>query len=119
MIKWGFVWGVLMLAWSCESPEDLSAEHMFPKDNPPSAQKIELGRALFFDKRLSRDESIACANCHNPAFAFTDRKTVSDGIDGKHPERNASTLLNSVFLQTVMFDAHLKTLELQVLVPIQ
>jgi cytochrome c peroxidase len=119
MTKWGFVWGVLMLAWSCESPEDLSAEHMFPKDNPPTAQKIELGRALFFDKRLSRDESIACANCHNPAFAFTDRKTVSDGIDGKHPERNASTLLNSVFLQTVMFDAHLKTLELQVLVPIQ
>ncbi len=119
MTKRWFVWGILMLAWSCESPEDLSAENSFPKDNPPSAEKIELGRALFFDKRLSRDESIACADCHNPAYAFTDRKTVSDGIDGKHPERNASTLLNSVFLQTVMFDAHLKTLELQVLVPIQ
>ncbi len=110
---------MLLLCCSCESPEDLSKEYPFPVDNPPSAQKIELGRALFFDKRLSLDESIACADCHNPAFAFTDRKAVSDGINGKHSERNAPTLLNSAFLQTVMFDAHLKTLELQVIVPIQ
>lgn len=110
---------LLLLCCSCESQEDLSKEYPFPADNPPSAQKIELGRALFFDKRLSLDESIACADCHNPAFAFTDRKAVSDGINGKHSERNAPTLLNSAFLQTVMFDAHLKTLELQVIVPIQ
>ena len=110
---------MLLLCCSCESPEDLSKEYPFPVDNPPSTQKIELGRALFFDKRLSLDESIACADCHNPSFAFTDRKAVSDGINGKHSERNAPTLLNSAFLQTVMFDAHLKTLELQVIVPIQ
>jgi cytochrome c peroxidase len=116
-----FVWGILIsfAIFSCESPEDLSKEYPFPVDNPPSAQKIELGRALFFDKRLSLDESIACANCHNPTFAFTDRKALSDGINGKQSERNAPTLLNSAFLQTVMFDAHLKTLELQVIVPIQ
>jgi cytochrome c peroxidase len=116
-----FAWGILIsfAIFSCESPEDLSKEYPFPVDNPPSAQKIELGRALFFDKRLSLDESIACANCHNPSFAFTDRKAVSDGINGKQSERNAPTLLNSAFLQTVMFDAHLKTLELQVIVPIQ
>lgn len=116
-----FVWGILIsfAIFSCESPEDLSKEYPFPVDNPPSAQKIELGRALFFDKRLSLDESIACANCHNPSFAFTDRKALSDGINGKQSERNAPTLLNSAFLQTVMFDAHLKTLELQVIVPIQ
>jgi len=121
VIKSYYLGGILIcwLLYSCESPEDLSKEYPFPSDNPPSAQKIELGRALFFDKRLSRDESIACADCHNPKYAFTDRKMVSDGIEGKHPERNAPTLLNSVFLQTVMFDAHLKTLELQVLVPIQ
>jgi len=110
---------MLLLCCSCESPEDLSKEYPFPVDNPPSAQKIELGRALFFDKRLSLDESVACADCHNPSYAFTDRKAVSDGINGKHSERNAPTLLNSAFLQTVMFDAHLKTLELQVIVPIQ
>jgi cytochrome c peroxidase len=110
---------MLLLCCSCGSPEDLSKEYPFPSDNPPSAQKIDLGRALFFDKRLSLDESIACADCHNPAFSFTDRKAVSDGINGKHSERNAPTLLNSAFLQTVMFDAHLKTLELQVIVPIQ
>lgn len=113
--------GVLIIfcLYSCESPEDLGKEYPFPADNPPTTQKIELGRALFFDKRLSLDESISCADCHNPAYAFTDRKTVSDGIQGKHAERNAPSLLNSAFLQTVMFDAHLKTLELQVIVPIQ
>lgn len=119
VIKLVFLGGIFILLCSCESPEDLTKEYPFPSDNQPSAEKIELGRALFFDKRLSLDESIACADCHNPAYAFTDRKTVSEGIQGKHAERNAPTLLNSAFLQTVMFDAHLKTLELQVIVPIQ
>jgi cytochrome c peroxidase len=119
VIKLVFLGGIFMILCSCESPEDLTKEYPFPSDNQPSAEKIELGRALFFDKRLSLDESIACADCHNPAYAFTDRKTVSEGIQGKQAERNAPTLLNSAFLQTVMFDAHLKTLELQVIVPIQ
>lgn len=119
VIKLVFLGGIFILLCSCESPEDLTKEYPFPSDNQPSAEKIELGRALFFDKRLSLDESIACADCHNPAYAFTDRKTVSEGIQGKHAERNAPTLLNGAFLQTVMFDAHLKTLELQVIVPIQ
>lgn len=111
--------GIFSVLYSCESPEDLTKEYPFPSDNQPSVEKIELGRALFFDKRLSVDESISCADCHNPRYAFTDRKTVSQGIQGKLAERNAPTLLNSAFLQTVMFDAHLKTLELQVIVPIQ
>lgn len=91
----------------------------FPEENPQSYEKIELGRRLFFDKRLSRDGSISCASCHNPEYAFTDRKRQSDGVGGGKTDRNAPSLLNAAFLKTVMFDAHLTSLEMQVIVPIQ
>jgi cytochrome c peroxidase len=90
-----------------------------PADNPYSEEKVALGRMLFFDKRLSRNETVSCASCHNPAFAFTDQKTVSEGVEGRKTERNAPSLLNSAYLKTVMYDAHLSSLELQVIVPIQ
>lgn len=90
-----------------------------PLENPTNAEKAALGKLLFFDKRLSKDGTVACASCHNPRKAFTDQSTVSKGIFGQSTERNAPSLLNSGFLKTVMFDAHLQTLELQVIVPIQ
>lgn len=90
-----------------------------PEDNPLSKEKIALGKKLFFDKRLSVDESISCATCHVPEFAFTDRKVVSEGVDARKTQRNSPSILNAGYLQTVMFDAHLTTLELQAIVPIQ
>lgn len=90
-----------------------------PQDNPTTEEKAELGRKLFFDKRLSRDGNISCATCHNPSKAFTDQLTTSRGINGQTTERNSPSLLNSGFLKTAMFDAHLQSLELQVIVPIQ
>lgn len=115
---------VILFFIACDTQQSLSTEiipneYPFPIDNTPSKEKIELGRKLFFDKRLSLDGSLSCADCHQPKFAFTDQKKVSSGIKGQHTERNAPSILNSAFLQTVMFDAHLKTLELQVIVPIQ
>lgn len=94
-------------------------EVITPKDNPTTAEKIALGRKLFFDKRLSLDETVSCATCHVPEFAFTDRKTVSEGIKGRNTQRNSPSILNAGYLKTVMFDAHLSTLEMQVIVPIQ
>ncbi|MBI1838045.1 MAG: cytochrome-c peroxidase [Flavobacteriia bacterium] len=90
-----------------------------PKDNLSTLEKIELGRELFFDKRLSINDSIACASCHIPEFAFSDRKKVSDGVYGRKTERNSPSILNAGYLPTVMFDGHLETLEKQVIVPIQ
>ncbi len=81
--------------------------------------KIELGRRLFFEKRLSINNSVSCASCHEPQFAFTDRKKVSEGVFGRKTDRNAPSLLNAYKLKTVMFDAHLPSLEMQVIVPIQ
>jgi cytochrome c peroxidase len=94
-------------------------EPMIPVDNPMSPDKIALGKALFFDKRLSINDSISCSSCHLPEYAFTDRKKVSVGVYGRQTERNSPSILNAAFLPTVMFDAHLPTLEMQVIVPIQ
>lgn len=91
----------------------------FPKDNPISEGKIALGEQLFFDKRLSRDNSISCASCHMPSLAFTDGRKVSVGVNGGMTERNAPTLLNVGYQKTLMFDAHISSLELQAIVPIQ
>jgi cytochrome c peroxidase len=110
-----------LLLMKCKSTLDLNAGIVVPtpKDNLQSDAKIELGRKLFFDTRLSIDGTVSCATCHKPGKAFTDQLKVSEGIRGQLTERNAPSLLNSAFLKTAMFDAHLATLELQVIVPIQ
>src|SRR5579864_5654717 len=61
----------------------------WPKDNRYSAAKAELGRILYYDKRISADETISCATCHEPKYAFTDGAPVSTGIDGKKGNRSA------------------------------
>jgi cytochrome c peroxidase len=105
----------------CKSPLDLNAGIVVPTpiDNPQSDAKIALGKKLFFDTRLSIDGTVSCATCHKPGRAFTDNLRVSEGIKGQHTERNSPSILNAAFLKTAMFDAHLETLELQVIVPIQ
>jgi cytochrome c peroxidase len=79
----------------------------------------EFGRALFFDSRLSRDNSISCASCHIPDKAFTDGRSKSIGVRGRMAMRNAPTLLNVGSASFFMFDAHIKSLEEQAIVPIQ
>jgi len=54
-----------------------------PEDNQLTAEKIELGRRLFFDRRLSRDQSISCATCHDPARAFSDGRRTAVGVFGR------------------------------------
>ena len=90
-----------------------------PEENPTTLEKAALGRDLFFDKRLSIDGTVACASCHDPHKAFTDNLVTSTGIRGQKTTRNAPSILNAGFLKTAMFDAHIKTLEMQAIVPIQ
>jgi cytochrome c peroxidase len=109
------------VALRCGQTQDLNATVLVPapSDNPQNTEKIALGRKLFFDKRLSFDGSISCASCHDPQKAFSDQRSKSIGINGQLSERNAPSILNAAFLKTAMFDAHLATLELQAIVPIQ
>jgi cytochrome c peroxidase len=101
-------------------PENLVLGQIpFPKDNQDSPQKRAFGKLLFFDKRLSKNNEVSCASCHQPQKAFTDGLPKSAGVGGKTAMRNAPSLLNSAYFKTYMYDGELKTLEQQVLVPIQ
>ncbi len=84
-----------------------------PDDNPLTKEKIELGRLLFFDKRLSKDNTVACASCHMPQFAFTDGQRVSTGIRGQKGGRSAPASLNRLFSKGQFWDGRAATLEEQ------
>lgn len=90
-----------------------------PEDNQPTLARIELGRRLFYDKRLSKNETQNCASCHSLSSAFTDGKTVSLGAHGKPGKRNAPTLANLAWSKSFMAEGGVPSLEMQVLAPIQ
>ena len=89
-----------------------------PKDNPGTPDKIELGRQLFNDPRLSADNSTSCATCHDAAKGFTDRLPTSKGIRGQFGKRNAPTVLNAMFLDSQFLDGRARNLEEQAKLPI-
>ena len=89
-----------------------------PASNPITAEKIELGRRLFNDRRLSRDGSIACSSCHDPQRAFANSRTVSVGIDGRAGRRNVPAIVNRGYGRAFFWDGRTTTLEEQVLRPI-
>lgn len=90
-----------------------------PADNPMSADKVLLGRHLFYDKRLSRDGSLACASCHEQARAFTDGKAVSKGVTGESGTRSAMSLTNVAYLPVLTWqNPQLGSLEVQSLIPL-
>jgi cytochrome c peroxidase len=84
-----------------------------------SLEAVALGKKLFFDKRLSINNSISCASCHQVAFAFTDRKKLSQGVYGRSAFRNAPSLLNVSYAPTLMYDGQVPTLEMQAIVPLK
>lgn len=91
----------------------------WPKDNPYSPEKVELGRLLYFDKRLSADNTVACASCHHPKFAFTDGAPVSTGIRGQKGGVSAPTVINRAYSLAQFWDGRASSLEDQAKGPIQ
>jgi cytochrome c peroxidase len=89
-----------------------------PASNPPTPARAELGKKLYFDGRLSADDSVACATCHDPAHAFAEPRKVSTGVGGAQGVRNAPTVLNAAFLATQFWDGRAPTLEDQALQPL-
>ncbi len=89
-----------------------------PQDNLLRRAAVELGRELFFDKRLSRDATISCATCHDPARAFSDDKPVAVGIRGQRVGRRSPAILNRAWGKSFFWDGRAETLEQQVLQPI-
>lgn len=90
-----------------------------PADNPMTAAKVELGRYLFYDKRLSANGAMACATCHEQARAFTDGRAVSKGVTGEAGSRSAMGLANVAYLPVLTWqNPQLNSLEVQALIPL-
>jgi cytochrome c peroxidase len=87
-------------------------------DNPLTDAKIELGRHLFYDPRMSVNQTMACASCHQPARAFSDGRPTSIGATGENHPRNAMSLSNVVYNATFNWaNPGLATLHAQALIP--
>lgn len=99
-------------------PLGLFAPPIVPEDNPMTVDKVELGYLLYFDKRLSNDNTVSCATCHNPATGWTDQLPVSTGIHGQKGTRSAPTVVNAAYMFSQFWDGRAATLEDQALQPI-
>jgi cytochrome c peroxidase len=101
-------------SWSMTLPVGLQAGSAYiPDDNPINDDKVALGKLLYFDKRLSKDMSIACASCHNPYHGFADPGRTSSGVGFKPGARNSPTVLNRLFSADQFWDGRAKDLEFQ------
>jgi cytochrome c peroxidase len=90
-----------------------------PEDNPLTVEGVELGRRLFNDARLSKDNAQSCASCHDYSRAFTDVRPQSLGATGERGRRNAMPLMNLAWIKEFFWDGRAKSLREQVLMPIQ
>lgn len=84
-----------------------------PEDNSLTPEKVALGRELFLDTRFSADGTISCASCHVPTQLFTDGRVVGVGIDGKEGTRNAPTIINAAYYDSLFWDGRAASLEAQ------
>jgi cytochrome c peroxidase len=110
--------GALLLLAGCSAPASAGdpplasalprpqgfPELVTPESNLPTAERIELGRALFYDERLSRSGDVACASCHLQANAFADPNPQSHGVEGRLGKRNASALINEAWGKSFFWD---------------
>ena len=93
-------------------------EPLVPEQNPISAAKVELGRRLYFDKRLSADGTVSCATCHDPQKGFADSRPVAVGIKNQPGARNSPTVLYTGFNEVQFWDGRAPTLEEQAKQPL-
>ena len=127
----GLLVGGMLLGLHCQSqppadepyelvlPLGLQEESMYiPEDNPLTVGKVALGKQLYFDTRLSRDNTVACVTCHNPRFGWTDNAPVSTGINGQQGGRSAPTVVNRLFSARQFWDGRAADLEEQAVGPI-
>ena len=84
-----------------------------PTDNPMSPAKVELGKMLFFDNRLSGDASISCAGCHVPQVGWQDGSDICRGYPGTKHWRNCQTVVNSAYYNKLFWAGSSKSLEAQ------
>ncbi len=101
-------------SWSMTLPLGLQADSAYiPDENPMNEGKIELGKLLYFDPRLSKDDTVSCASCHNPFHGFADPAPTSKGVGNQLGGRNSPTVLNRLFSAEQFWDGRAADLEEQ------
>jgi cytochrome c peroxidase len=93
-------------------------QSLIPKNNPGTAAQVALGRKLYFETRLSKDGTVACATCHDVSRGFGDRRNTSEGVGDQIGRRNAPTPVNAAFFSSQFWDGRVSTLEDQAKLPI-
>lgn len=92
---------------------------LVPVGNPITPEKVELGKMLYFDKRVSKDGTISCATCHNPKEGWAERKATSLGIHQQKGGRNAPSVINAAYAAAQFWDGRAATLEEQATGPVE
>jgi cytochrome c peroxidase len=100
------------------APKGLTDVRSLP-DNRLSTAKVELGKQLYFDARLSRDNTISCATCHDPAKGWSNGEAVATGVRGQKGDRSAPSIINAGYQHFQFWDGRAAELEGQALGPIQ
>jgi len=119
------------ILWACKkdkvgfvaTPYHLNIPSHFPKmpipaDNPMTVEGVALGRMLFYETKLSLDNTISCGSCHSPETAFSDSSRYSKGVNGAIGNRQSMALVNLGWQQFFFWDGRAVTLEQQILEPI-
>ncbi|MES2733951.1 MAG: cytochrome c peroxidase [Bacteroidota bacterium] len=127
-----FVFFLLLAAtWSKESsdplietgvyefkyPSNFGNRFTIPADNPMTKQGVHLGRMLFYEKRLSSNNSLSCATCHQQKLAFTDGQAFSRGVDAIETKRSSMSIANLLWVRQFFWDGRAKSLEEQAITP--
>ncbi|MBI3246013.1 MAG: cytochrome-c peroxidase [Deltaproteobacteria bacterium] len=124
-LTFSLAWGVLISVPGVAFPDEyalpIPAEvlpPLIPDDNPLSAAKVELGQKLYFDPRLSVDNTVSCATCHDPRKGFADGKPVGEGVKQQKGARNSPTVLNAAYYEQQFWDGRAEMLEDQAVLPL-
>jgi cytochrome c peroxidase len=91
----------------------------YPMDNKPTSTRVELGKMLFFDPRVSRDGNMSCASCHNPMLGWSDGLAKGRGFQGQQLDRASPTIINAAYNSIQMWDGRKKDLEDQAMGPLE
>jgi len=90
-----------------------------PDDNPITPEKVDLGKLLYFDKRVSKNGTVSCATCHDPKTAWAENEPTSTGIHDQKGGRNAPTVINAAYATSQFWDGRAATLEEQATGPVE
>ena len=101
----------LVICFGFAQNSALPGKPPIPKNNKQTKSKIELGKMLYFDPRLSSDGTVSCNSCHNVMNGGSDNRSFSSGVNGHRGGRSAGTVFNSAFYSVQFWDGRAKSLE--------